>query len=648
MWHGRRRIFCVRASAIVASTLTLAGCGGEESDVPEQPAPVRIEATGTVTDGVQAQSQMIAGKGAAGIPRTARTSASGEYTLSLTDLSGPFLFSNTLSPAGNPDLVVLTTVATRAGVANLTPLTTLLTAQLLGLTPGDAIVSFNDSASVDPARITEASIRAAQTEVTSYLQDAYGIQVKSGTASFIDSAFAPTAGDAMYDTIQALNARLAANGSTLNALAEQVATGARACFTEELSLVVNGRQKKFCPVFKSALPETDTTILDYVFRNISNESITLRVRGDSVLSGEYTATDGAAFTCDGPACGSISLGATADDETRPISFANAALAGTAGVAQATGTLAGAVPGITLPTLPCVNNRFFVIFEDRSVTGDCVDANDPLNIGGTFGGVVGPGREGYTFANSATTLPEYPRFEIVLDYSTPEPTVASVFYVDNDPDTGGIRNRYVCQTATCNGATVGPITVNTGAGFPIEVVPFTLDGTVLTGLNEDGSATGATVTVRASLVALRDPSQVVMYPHLTDCAPEADAIAARTADAEFNLCVPQNDIDNGFLYRASTDLGNGDIQLAMGSDTGDQIIVNLHNDVLVEALVGLASTGEQFRCSTDCVGVTVSAADGAGQRTVSFANSALRRIQSFPLPGDRTLTLSSGGLVIPPP
>jgi hypothetical protein len=649
MWHGRRRVLCVRASAIVAGMLTLAGCGGEESDVPEQVAPVRVEATGIVTDGAHARSHIIAGRGTAGIARTSRTADSGEYTLSLTDLSGPYLFSNTLSPDADPGLMLLTTVATRAGVAHLTPLTTLLTAQVLGLSPGDAIVSFNDRASVDPARITEAGIRAAQADLTAYLQDVYGIQVKTGTASFIDSAFAATTGDAMYDTIQALNARLAENGSTLKALAEQIATGARACFTEELSVVVNGRQKKLCPIFKSALPEeADTTILAYVFRSISNESITLRVRGDSVLGGEYVATDGAAFTCDGAGCGSISLGAPSEDETRPILFTGAALTGTAGTALATGTLVGAVPGITLPTLPCVNNRFFVIFEDRSVIADCVSANDPLNIGGTFGGVVGPGREGYTFINGTAPRLDLPRFEIVLDYDTPEPTVVSVFYVDNDPDTGVIRNRFACQTTACNGATVGPVAVNTSAGFPIEVVPVTLDDTVLTGFNEDGSTTGATVAVRASLVALRDPSQVVTYPPLADCASEADTILARAASAEFNLCVPHNDLANGFIYRTAADLGNGDIQLSLSSDAGDQVVVNLHNDVLVEALLSLASTGEQFRCSTDCVGVSISAADAAGERTVSFANVSLRRVQSFPLPGDRTLSLSSGGLVLPPP
>jgi hypothetical protein len=49
--------------------------------------------------------------------------------------------------------------------------------------------------------------------------------------------------------------------------------------------------------------------------------------------------------------------------------------------------------------------------------------------------------------------------------------------------------------------------------------------------------------------------------MRDRCAEADTILARAASAEFNLCVPQP--------------GNGDLQLSLSSDAGDQVVLNLH-------------------------------------------------------------------------
>jgi hypothetical protein len=54
----------------------------------------------------------------------------------------------------------------------------------------------------------------------------------------------------------------------------------------------------------------------------------------------------------------------------------------------------------------------------------------------------------------------------------------------------------------------------------------------------------------------------------------------------------------------------------------------------------------FRCDSDCEGVTVSAPDELGRRTTTFADTVLHEVQSFPLHGPRTATLS-GVIVFPP-
>jgi hypothetical protein len=198
-------------------------------------------------------------------------------------------------------------------------------------------------------------------------------------------------------------------------------------------------------------------------------------------------------------------------------------------------------------------------------------------------------------------------------------------------------------------TIGPRTTNNSAGFPIQVFNITFDNTVLTGVNQTAGATGHSSTLRASFTVLRDPSASVSYPPQDPCMQPADTIAATGfGAASFNLCMPDNDIVNGLINREAYDMGGGDLQLLLRSDMWDQIVFFLHNGALVEVTAQLSSTGEYFRCAGACPGVTVSAPDGQGRRTVGFSNAVLYRVESFPRPGDRTLKLTGTGLVVPPP
>jgi hypothetical protein len=589
------------------------------------------------------------GKGAVGLARTAESSSNGRYALSLTELTGPYLFANSLSPSGDPDLVLLTSVATRSGVVNLTPLTTLLTAQVLGVAPGAAYTSFNSDGAGLSSRITDAGILNAQSELTRLLQDVFGVQVRSGQASFVDTPFLPVAGDAMFDTIQALNAKLATSGTSLSQLASDIAVSVRNCQTEQIAMSAGGVQSRFCPLTKSALPdESDPSVLDYVFRNIRHEELTVKVRANSVLGVEFKTAAGSSSACVGPGCLGIVLGGPAADETRPIALSGLSLTGATGSVVLTGNLIGAPPFVSIPNLPCVDNRFIVIFDDHHAQGDCVSTNDPLQIGGTFGGPLGPGREGWNFSNSSDPQPSFPHVEVGLDMTTTTPTANYVYYSDVDPDTYQVRNSYACQLSACGGVTVGPRTVNNSAGFPIEVFNITLDNTVLTGMDENGAATGRNLSARASFTALRDPSFTVSYPALTPCLPPADTIEAVAFGATFNLCIPENDIDNGVMGREQYDVGGGDLQIVLTSDGYDQLVFFLHDDELVEVRAQISSTGESYRCAAGCPGVTVTQPDGQGRRTVGFSAAVLYHVESFPRPGDRTLRLNGTGLVIPPP
>ncbi|MEJ0098455.1 MAG: hypothetical protein WDO12_01375 [Pseudomonadota bacterium] len=158
-----------RTLLLGALALALSGCFEETSHQPTQPPAAREEVTGTVTDGTT-RAQSVAGKGTAGFLRSTLSAASGQYALSLTDLTGPYVFANFLSASADPSLVVLTSVATQKGVVNITPLTTLLTAQVLGVAPVNAFSTFTTGTSVSPQLITDASIRTAQVDLTALLK----------------------------------------------------------------------------------------------------------------------------------------------------------------------------------------------------------------------------------------------------------------------------------------------------------------------------------------------------------------------------------------------------------------------------------------------------------------------------------------------
>jgi hypothetical protein len=623
----------------LASAFLLAACGSEGP--PEQTRTEPPALTGTATYGATIVTGAVSGKGASGPLRTASNSTgTNQYTISLLELTAPYA----LRWAGSDDRdqqVFLYTVATQPGVANITPLTTLLIAQLLGQDPAAAYAAFNASGGVRTETITDANIQAAQTKVTAYLQDVLGVQVKSGAASFVTSAFKAAAGDPMFDTLQALDAKLVSSGSNLATLAADVAALARLCIEEKISITVSGQQKELCPATKSANPEeADSSILSYVFKSPANDTLTVKVRGDAVLSGEYVTSAGQSFACSSVACGGIALGAPVSDLTRSITFNNADLAG----AVLSGTLAGAIPGVALPVLPCDSNKFFVVLEDRTVIADCVDAFDPLGLGGTLNGLRGaaPSRAVYTFSSSSGANPAFPQVELVTDGND---SVVSVYFFQYDPATFIPSMRFACQGSACNGITLGPVTTNTdlGPNTPVLVRNVSFDNTVLAGLNEDGSPTDISASLKASFktVYYADPFAPLVFPPQVSCASEGDTIAISVLSGPFNFCSSQSN-------RFATAQENGGLLLSTVDDgTFAPIEIVLRAGAVVQVTYN-SPVNQQFSCSTDCTGVTVSAPNEQGHRTVTFEATTLRETQSFPLPGARTAVLSSGPLAFPGP
>jgi hypothetical protein len=631
--HARR---C--ASIItVAFVMLLAGCG-EEDPPPPQAKAATLELTGTAMYDDTVMASGVTAKGIAGLPRTANNSSgTNQYSVDLSQLTGPYAL-HTMGSGRNGQQAVLYSVATQAGVANVTPLTTLLFAQLMGEDPETAYAAFGASG---PELVTDAKIRAAQAKVTAYLQGVLGVTVRSGDASFITSTFNATPGDPMFDTIQALHAVLTANGMTLTALAAQIAALARLCIEEKLLIEVGGAQREFCPATKTAeREEDDNSIIDYVFTAPTREKLTVKVRGDEILSGEYL-NAGATYSCSGAAC-AITLGAPTGDETRSLSFSATELTGAGGKALLSGVLMGAIPGLELPVLPCNTNKYFVIFEDNTVIAQCVDVKDPFSLGGTTNIERGevPSRAVYAFSDMSGANPAYPQVQVVTDGND---SVLSVYFYQYDPVTFVENLRFACQGSECNGITLGPVTVNTDLGpdTPVLVRNVTFANTILSGMTETGAPTHTTARLKASFttVYFTNSSEPLKFPPLVECMPGSAAVSIAVLSRSFNFCSAE-------AHRLAS-AQDTDVRLEIYDERDFvPIVIVLRGESVVSVRYNANRVNQDFSCDADCTGVTVSAPDGLGRRSVTFADTLLHEVQSFPLPGTRTVTLSSGPIVFP--
>jgi hypothetical protein len=635
----------MRFSLFLSLALLLAACGSDGP--PEQTKEEAPSLSGTATYDSRVTVLEVTGKGFTGPSRTAsNSSGTNQYNISLLELGAPYAL-RWHGADTNDQFVALYSVSTGPGHANITPLTTLLIAQLLGQNPTDAFLAFGAASGMQASAVTDAKLQEAQAKLIAYLQDVFGMQVRAGLGSFITTPFNTAAGDPIFDTITALNAKLVADGITLATLGERIATLSRLCIEEKIQVTIGSQQNEFCPASKSATPEeSDSSILDYVFTSPTNDTLTIKLQNEAVLSGEYVSAAGDIYTCDGAACNGVAFGTPATDLTRSITFTLTQLNGGAGSVVLSGSLMGAIPGVALPILPCDNNRFFVILEDRTVYADCADVNDFFSLGGisnfTEHGEV-PSRAPYRLSSSGTTYPDRPVVELVMDAND---SVVSAAFLTFDAD-GFADKSYYCERSGCNGIGLGPVTVYTDIldpDHPVETRPVTFDNTLLAGLLPDGTPTDTTATLKGSftIVYYHNVDDPNAFPPQSGCNPGVDTIAMTVMSGEFNFC--SNPVDRGTALHPD----GTTITLAL-LDELDSTRIGLHltADGELISVTHDSSVSSRFICTTNCVGVEVSQPDTNGERTVTFTNAALYEEQSYPLPGERTAILNSGPIVFPP-
>lgn len=641
----------------LAITPLLQGCGGGTTGDPDDPEapPAAAEMTGRVSDGVDADTGLpfqVRVKGSVGLDRSGGRPAPGttdtDYRLPLSGLPGPYLLADTTRP--------LYSVRVDGGVANLTPFTTLLVAELLGSDPADRFVNGGQNGNGGFTGVTQAQIDAAEQRARRFIERELGYALGDAVGDFVTTPFERVAGDPMFDAIRGLTAQLG-NAGNYSSLVTQLVEESRRCAGESLRVAGTGSasavEDRFCPFAKSyEAEEADPSVSDIRFTTRFGDALSVRVRGSDVLQASLRTVEGDAYACSGAGCRGLTLGTPAGNGTRAVAFAGVILSGAAGQRVLDGSLQSAEPGLVLPGLPCEANRYYVIGSDRSVQGYCAGPDDfGLGVGGS-GNPSGAGRILYRF-NAVSTEPVVQQLEVMTEGDT----VVSALVYRFDTTDGATSAPYVCRGADCAGISLGPVRVDESLGFPNELRTVAIDDAPLRAVAADGSLSDTdTVQLRAELVGqvARDPSVVPLTP--AACADPGNAVVvtrSETADA-LSVCEPADTM--GFVLAGSffDEFGNLGYFVANlltdefgNTNVGNGISVFFDGNTLRRVTFDPLS-GPSYRCDgAACRGVTISAPDGLGRTTVRFAGTLLTEVGTANVPGDRTATLD-GGFVAPPP
>lgn len=198
----------------------LAACGGGGESATPLGTSTPLTVTGTTATGLAIAGATVTGKCKVG-SGTATTLANGTFTLTVTDGQLPCILQIT-NPADGIKLHTLVSGTGSTAVANITPLTEMTTARVLGREPNMFFAAFD--AAVATQKVTTANIASAQTDIGLVFA---GIIDTTGIVNFITTPLvaatqgSPTSGDAQDKLLDALKLKLttAQLGTVTTALA---------------------------------------------------------------------------------------------------------------------------------------------------------------------------------------------------------------------------------------------------------------------------------------------------------------------------------------------------------------------------------------------------------------------------------------------
>lgn len=625
----------------------LQGCGGAAGDAQAPPAAAAPPTlSGRVSNGfapTDLGALQVTVKGQVGTARTAEgrlVAVDGaDYLASLDQLSGPYLLSDSRR---SPSTLSMYSLASGPGTANLTPLTTLLVAQLMGTDPGayfEALGTRGGFTGVD-----DAAIAAAEQKLRRVLQRHHGFTVPATLGPVVTTPFSAVAGDPMFDTISALVTRLGVGGN-IGALVAAVAQESGRCQLEQVAVTGASGSDDFCPFTRRN--EVDPDHADQrvlAFGNQIGDTLTLRLRGTAVIDLALHTAEGATSRCTGTACSGVAIGPMAADQTRAITFTATPLSGTGGMrgtVTLTGQLTSAAAGVPLPGLPCTDNLFYLIdLAAARADGYCAT---PAGLGLNESGQSQPSgttRRRYTFNDGLGGA----SLELVLQGTS----VVSALVYATDANTGAATPQFLCRGVGCAGISLGERVVDQSLGVPVVLQPIRFEGAVLTGVQPDGTPKATQISVQARLTGfhVEDPNALPIVPMA--CSPGAPTVTAHTSEDASATAVCEPDDLQGFTLRSTTQDADGRLVLGTanllsdgaGSYTsGNGISVKVTMAGQVQSASFDSFVGPQYRCTgAACAGIVVGPPDAQGERSVVFTAVTLTEVGSADLAGDRTARL----------
>lgn len=215
-------------TVLVAALAACGGGGGGDAASPGTPTSTNLTVTGTAATGLAIAGATVTGKCKVGTG-TATTLANGTFTLVVADGQLPCILQITNPADGGTKLHTLVSGTSNTAVANITPLTEMTAARVLGSEPNVFFAAFDAAAATQ--KVTTASIAAAQTAIDLVFT---GTVDTTPIGDFITTPLvaatqgSPASGDAQDKLLDALKLKLtsAQIGTIATALASNQTTDA--------------------------------------------------------------------------------------------------------------------------------------------------------------------------------------------------------------------------------------------------------------------------------------------------------------------------------------------------------------------------------------------------------------------------------------
>lgn len=144
----KRSVYAVVVSAALMTACGGGGGGGSASSGGGSPAPATTYTIGgVVATGASVPFAQVSLKDVTGATTTATANANGQFTLTLADMTGPYLI-RAVSPNGTATLYAIAQDEDLDGSLSVTPLSTLVLANVFGKDPAAAFADFSTTTAV--------------------------------------------------------------------------------------------------------------------------------------------------------------------------------------------------------------------------------------------------------------------------------------------------------------------------------------------------------------------------------------------------------------------------------------------------------------------------------------------------------------------